>query len=279
VVGALTSIANSAKKIEEHERKFNNRELLTLREANPEAFIKSSLPQDMARKRQGAGGSAQKVTRSKNPQYNSTRGIIAPTTRGGVTRNLPPRSLMSNGGMVISHCEPFAVATLNVSGAIKYDTVALIPCILPYLNGIASNFSKFTWLKLRVYYVPSCPTTTAGEIAMGNYYDFQDAIAATFVQVAQMKNGISYPPWAGGTDYGNQSVAIEVDCKDFDKPRYNYVNGTTFTALSNSDKNNYSPVNLAMITQGSAVAVPTAGRWWCAYTIRLLDPILAGINV
>jgi hypothetical protein len=163
-------------------------------------------------------------------------------------------------------------------GAYGYNTLALIPSIFTYLNGIASNFAKYSWLKMRIYYVPSCPTTTQGECAMGNFYDWQDAGSATFTQVSQMKNGISFPPWAGGQEYGANAIAMEVDVNDFDKPRYNYVSVATFNALTSSDKNNYAPVNLSIGTQGSTAAVTIAGRIWISYTIRLLDPIPSAIN-
>lgn len=222
------------------------------------------------------GGSATRVRKAK--KVSLTQVVRVPSTQSGVTRNRIPRSISSSNGLIVSHCEPFQTTSLTALGVLNYTTLALIPSVFNYLTGIASNFSKFTWLKLHIYYVPSCPTSTQGECAMANFYDFQDAGGATFVQVAQMKNGISFPPWGGGPEAGKDAVVIDVDVKDFDKPRYNYITVASFNALTSSDKNNYSPVNLATATQGSTAAVSIAGRIWVDYTIRLIDPIPSAIN-
>jgi len=225
------------------------------------------------------GGSTSRVRRTRPAKLGqSHRTIKESAAIGAITRNNPARSLRSNAGLVLSHTEPLLTPSLSAAGALAYSTNAIIPSIFPYLIGIAQNFSKYQWLKLHFYYVPSCPTSTQGEIAMANFFDWQDASAATFIQTAQMKNGISFPPWGGGEEYGSNAVTIDVDCKDFDKQRFLYIQVGTFNALSSSDKNNYAPVNVAFATQGSTAAVAIAGRIWCQYTIQLLDPIATGLN-
>lgn len=219
-----------------------------------------------------AGGSARKVTRRTNQK------IFAVATNSSLNRNVMPRSLAAPTGLILTHCEPVFTTQLTALGVLSYQTVALIPSVFPYLNGIASNFAKYSWLKMHIYYTPSCPTSTLGEQAMANFYDWQDAAAATFTQTATMKNGITFPPWGGGEKYGKDAVTIDVDVKDFDKPRYNYVTVATFNALTNSDKNNYAPVNIALASQGSTLAVPISGRIWIEYVIRLIDPIPSAIN-
>lgn len=271
VLGALSSIGTSVAKLAEHEKKFEKK-YLSLPQAHPEIMTRSKKPVPKA----VASSSSSGVARRKIPR--ATQMVVQPTSRGGVTRNTIPRSLPTLSGLTISHCEPFATTTLTAAGVLSYSTLAIIPSVFSYLNGIAANFAKYTWLKLHIYYVPSCPTSTQGECAMGNYYDWQDAGGATFLQTAQMKNGISFPPWGGGPEFGADAVTIDVDVKDFDKPRYNYVTVATFNALTSSDKNNYAPVNLAIATQGSTAAVSIAGRIWIGYTIRLIDPIPSGIN-
>lgn len=232
---------------------------------------------DMAPKQKTNGGTTTKTIRAKQA---TTVAVRQPTARGGVSRNRVPRSLnnIAFNGLVITHCEPFATTGFTALGVLSYATTPIIPPNFSFLNPIAANFSKYSWLRLHLYYVPACPTTTQGECAMGNYYDQQDASSATFVQTSQMKNGISFPPWGGGPEVGADAVTIDVDCKDFDKPRYNYVTFSTWNALSTSDRNNYTPVNLAVACQGSTAAVTLAGRIWCSYSIRLIDPIPGGLN-
>jgi hypothetical protein len=218
-------------------------------------------------------GSAQSIRKKKQPRNrrSATNAISQPMGKAGITRNI------AFNGLTLSHTEPFGSISMTALGALNYFGTPMLPWNFPFLLGIAANFSKYTWLRLRVYYVPSCPTTTQGECALGTYFDQQDAIAASFIQVSQMKGGISFPPWGGGPEFGKDAVCIEYDVQNFDKPRYNYISQGSWTGLSLSDRNNYTPASLAVASQGSTAA-SFAGRLWCNYTIRLIDPIPAGVN-
>lgn len=229
----------------------------------------------MANNNNGRNGSNRNRRRRR---VNNTTVVRAPTTIGGVTRNLP-MSMISNGGrLTINHCEPFGTVSMTALGVLAFQRFGLIPAVFPYLTGIASNFGKYAWRRLHIYYVPSCPTSTEGEVAMGLFYDVQDMAAATFTQVAALAKAVSFPPWSGGPAQGPGSAAMEVDCTRFDKPRYSYVTTAVYNPLSTSDKNNYTPVSFAAASQGSTAAVATAGRFWASYTIELMDPIPPGVN-
>lgn len=208
----------------------------------------------------------------------ATRAINAPVSLGGISRNLVPRLQAVSNGLSITHSEPFSTQPLTAGGVLNYFKLALIPALMPYLDGVAVNFGKWKWTRLRLRYVPACPATTEGESALGLIYDRQDATSATFVQVASMARAISYPPWGGFNPNGAATVTVEVDCASFDKPRYGYMKVAAFNALTTSDQNNYCPVSLACATQGSTTAVAVGGRIWADYTIVLSDPIVPGIN-
>lgn len=207
-----------------------------------------------------------------------TRQRRAPISRGVFTQNMAPSLSGVGSKLVVSHCEPFLAVNWTAAGVLNYATAPIIPASMPYLNGIAANFGKFTWKKLILYYTPSCPTTADGELAMGLYYDRQDAAAASFVQVSSMSCGVTSPPWGGGTISGPGSVSMRVDCNRFDKARYSYQTTATFGGQSLSDQNQYCPVSLARATQGNTVGGAILGRIWCCYTVELIDPIIAGIN-
>lgn len=223
------------------------------------------------------GGTARNF--SSNKRKRTTNIVRAPVTQGGISRNSMPTMSASGASLRITHCEPFQSQGLTATGTLNTFTTAMIPAVMPYLNGIAGNFGKWRWVRCLVFYVPSCPTSTSGEMAMGQSFDRQDAAAFTYLQCASLNGGVSFPPWAGGPPFGPGSVSTFIDCSRFDKPRYAYTSITTFSALTSSDQNNYCPVTLAFASQGSTPAVATAGRFWCAYTIDLMDPIVAGINV
>jgi hypothetical protein len=219
----------------------------------------------------GSAQSIRKKRQGRRSRRSVTTTVSQPTARSGISRNI------AMDGITLSHSEPFGSLSMIAGGALGYFGTPMLPWNFPYLTGLAANFAKYKWLKLRVYYVPSCPTTTQGECAIGSYFDQQDAIAATFIQVAQMKGGISFPPWGGGAEYGKDAVCLEYDVQNFEKPFWKYISQAAWTALTVSDRNQYTPANLAVATQGSTLAT-FAGRLWCDYTVRLVDPIPAGIN-
>lgn len=228
----------------------------------------------MPRNRNTAGGSKQVFTyQPQRRKSNSTKPIQVPATMSGVTTRIPPSLSSAGNSLTISHCEPFATATLTALGVLVNASIAMIPTAFPYLAGIATNFGKFRWRRLRIYYVPSCPTTTQGEVVMAQVFDTQDATAFSYVECSGMSDSVAFPPWAGGPPIGPGSVGTDVDCSKFDKPRYDVVTLTTYNALTTSDKNNYTPVRWVYASQGSTAAVTIAGRFWAAYTVELLNPI------
>lgn len=222
------------------------------------------------------------VIKSRKPRMNTGQSrsrVTVPASSGFITRNRAPRANYGNSGtLTINHCEPFSTAPLLAAGALSYNTLPVIPSFIPWLSGLAANFGKWRWLKMRVYYVPSCPTSTQGEVAMGFYYDQTDAIAASFVQVSSMDKAVAFAPWMGASSTGGTAVQSIANCQQFDKPRYNYIGSAAYTALPSNDKNPYTPIILAVATQGSTAAVTIAGRFWVEYTVELLDPIVSGIN-
>jgi len=197
---------------------------------------------------------------------------------GGISRNLMPKLTSISSGLMVTHSEPISTLPLTAAGVLNYFRLALIPSLFPYLNGVAANFGKFKWRKLIIRYVPACPATTEGESALGLYFDRQDAVAATFLQVASMQKAISFPPWGGFNNNGGPSIIITVDTTKFDKNRYSFMLTAAFSALTASDQNNYCPVSLACATQGSTAGSAVGGRIWADYSVELTDPIVPGIN-
>lgn len=202
----------------------------------------------------------------------------APINRGPLVRSGAPQMIGTARGLTISHTEPINFQQMIAAGALNYYTQALIPSFFPYLNGIAANFGKWKWQKLTIFYVPSCPSTTAGEAAFGLYYDRLDAVAATFLQTCALDRAVSYSPWLGSTSTGSGNPSIEVDTTRFEKPYYSYVTVTSFNSAAVNDQTALCPVSYASATQGSTAALALSGRIWCRYTIALLDPIPPGIN-
>lgn len=267
---AIGSILGSANAINQHETRQSARRRITLEEANPEMARSKAAKQ--------RGSAMVLLQRKRRNSKSNVRMTQAPVTMGGITRNPVPIMSSNARGLVVTHSENISTLPLTAAGVLNYFTLAIIPSLFPYLNGVASNFGKYKWTKLHIRYVPACPATTEGESAFGLYFDRQDAVAATFTQVTSMHKAVSFPPWGGFTGAGTSPVSITVDCNEFDKNRYSYMTIANFTALSASDENNYCPVSLATATQGSTAGAPVGGRIWVDYSIQLTDPIVPGLN-
>nr|UHS72190.1 MAG: putative coat protein [Tombusviridae sp.] len=245
----------------------------------PERKVRGGESAYMARGKKRTGKGKAKKKGGKAQQRVNV--IPVPASVGGVMRMPEPVYTGKGNKLTVTHCEPFVVRAMTAtagSATLNYGTSPLIPSSCTFLSGVASNFGKWSWKKLRIFYVPACSTSTDGEISMGTYYDRSDAVTATFVQVAMMEGGVSFPPWGGGPSRGMQSISTTINCDDFDKPKYAYIGTTAFAALSATDQNSYCPVSLATATQGSNVAIAVPGRFWVEYTCQLLEKIVPGLN-
>lgn len=222
----------------------------------------------------GPSNGSLRVSSRGTPRY-----ITAPAARGSIVRNPQPmfRNL-GEGGLIFSHAEPFTTFPLTALGALNTQRIAMIPPLLPYLNGIAQNFSKYCYASFEIYYVPVCPSDTEGEIVMGLSYERLDNIG-TFLQLATKDKAVSFSPWLGSTSTGTGNPSIMVDCTKFEKPWYPYVSQTSFNSAAVNDQTSLCPFSFDGASQGSTVAVATAGRVWARYTIKLIEPVPAAINV
>lgn len=236
--------------------------------------IKAEYDQAMVEARQRSSGDSS----LRSDIGGKSKVLRAPASRGGINRSSNAIIVNNVDMMVITHREPFTTIPLTVGGVLNYQRVAIAPLIFPYLNGLASNYSMYKWVKLHFYYVPSCSTSTEGEIALGLVYDRQDASSASFTQVATMTGGVSSTPWGGGPRYGSEAISVTTNCNLFPLKYYNYMAAAAFSALSLSDQNSYCPVSLCAASQGSTDAVALAGRVWCEYKVELVHHITPGIN-
>lgn len=189
--------------------------------------------------------------------------------------------------MTVTHSELTTTLALG-STAQSPVSFRLIPSFPPWLAGVASNFSKYKWISLKVVYVPACPSTTLGSIHMGVVYDTADvASVTTLAQISSLQGYATGPLWAGrsgaaclaGTKIACPSDAIvtTVDVGRLEKEFYSYrqsgrVPATTELAI------NVVPATLVVAVDGIASASTTIGHLHWVYTIQCLEPIAAESN-
>jgi hypothetical protein len=202
---------------------------------------------------------------------------------GIVKRLLPPRVRNNGTGTVICNSEfAFQVAPATFVS----DRLQFIPAQLAWLNGVASSYSKFRWLRLRIIYLPSCPTTVGGNVTLGLGYDEIDDTPTTFPQATASYHSITTTPWGGyeGAMLLNDdtfqrppagAVCVDVDVGRFDKLAYPYV--TAANLPTGVDANQYVPGHVD-VTVSSAVSTSNLGMVYFKYEIELLEPISNLLN-
>lgn len=199
--------------------------------------------------------------------------IEMPAARSSVVR--PGTNRIYTDGNKVSVCNTEVLinsVSIAALGASTIASTALIPSILPWLQGVAQNYAQWKWKYLKLSYVPFCSTTTAGRFAMGLTYDSGDTTATTLGQVLQLDKAIMSPVWGGK---GSIDVIVPID-KLFGN-NYRYIGSTPFAALtSNTDRNIYCPVNVQFGTDSGVAG--SVGTILVTYEIELFDPVVASMN-
>nr|UHS72224.1 MAG: putative coat protein [Tombusviridae sp.] len=237
-------------------------------------------------------GSSKQTKKKKKRQGkrpgNGSSYVTAPSAGGVITRPRVPRVIGRREGIVVDNTERIAGVGVLVGGATSIGRSDLCPATFNWLNGLAVNYSKYRWLRLQIYYIPICPTTTAGVFAMGLTYDDNDAVTGgTVALVQQMNRSVSGPVWAGydgasglnSTGYAIPpgSIAIDVDVDKFDKPYYKYATGAQIAAMSLVDAGIYVP-SMLVISSDSGAATQSVGLVMAKYSIELIEPVPSVLN-
>lgn len=141
---------------------------------------------------------------------------------------------------------------------------------------------------MNIVYVPTCATSTPGDIDMALQYDGNDTLASTPEELSVMNGHAGGPLWSGtagcklvGASITNenskppQAIATVVDVNKFPKRWYNY----TSQNLTGDSITIYCPCDLQYgVTAGVTPAAGGIGRLWISYEIELIEPIPAGLN-
>jgi len=202
--------------------------------------------------------------------------VSAPASSSYKIQNINiPRITALRGAIVVNNTEMvpavFSIWTgtivIAAAGAASAHVVPLTPISFDWLTGIASNYSKFNFLKLKFTYVPSCSTATAGRIAIGIAYDNADSVS-TVAQCASLWGGCIAPVYGTG-----DPLSIEVDVSRSNQPYFQYMGRTAYLAIADAKlKNQYSLGLLVAITD-SGTAAATVGTLFVEYVVELTDPI------
>jgi len=235
--------------------------------------------------------------RSRAPKRRRNR--IAVDKHSTVVRAPASAGVIYHNGMPTIESRDKTVCIRNTEFLYGFATTAAftavfsvcVPFNMPWLLGIAGGFGKYRWKHLRYIYIPTCPTTTQGNVSMGLNYDTADSVPTTTPNMSMYQGFTSVPYWAGwdaapmlADVYHPRlpgAVIVDVDVDRFDKPWYPFITSadyTTVTTARASDGNIYAPASLIIATEQGPVAPVGAGRVFVQYDIELIEPILVANN-
>jgi len=203
-----------------------------------------------------------------------------------------PRINTLGSATYVRNTEPVVAITTAAAGAFATVRDFVAPFSYPWISAIAISWSKWRFHYLRFIYVPQCATTTPGNVVLSIGYDYSDANPASLVDAQLSYNSVSGPLWGG---YGGSSIMNQYGAKrvantialDVDVTRlgvetgvalYRYCTLATFSALSNPDRNIYSPCYVDFSTAGGPTAATTVGTIFVEYVIELIEPISGARN-
>lgn len=211
--------------------------------------------------------------------------IIAPDQGVIVQRRQIPRFIQGPRSVRVCNTEVLLNINTLALGATSVARVLLMPNSMAWISGVAQNFSKWRWLRVRLVYVPSCSTATSGTFAMGLGYDNQDATGSSLTNVQAMYNSVSCPSWGGadgsGALTGNDfppitptTVAMDLDVSRLSLPWYPYSS----TVPSGIDANQNVPAYVYLASTGGPAAATAIGQVFCKFEVELIEPIPVILN-
>lgn len=142
------------------------------------------------------------------------------------------------------------------------------PILFPWLKHVATNYDTYVVERLRLHYIPTCPTNTVGQLMLMIDYDAADAIPTTQNAMLNSKNSISFNPYSEKT---LNSTYEELN-KGF-KSKY-------ITVPGNEDSQDVKTLHLGkLLLAGIGLTQNTLlGNLYIEYVIKLKTPTVKAIN-
>jgi len=202
-----------------------------------------------------------------HPQANGAQ--VAGVANGMVIRRSNPKFMTSRGTIRIQHKELVGQVSILGSGAVA-TSVSTFPSgrsayfvsptnqnLFPWLSSIAGNYDYFRFKRLRLVYVPTCSTSTAGRVMLGYDPDGIDAIPFERSSLAAYGCSVESSTWG----------ITKLDCSLKTGLDWYNTDDAASTAL------------LPTTTQGQVFWSTWAGNssldvgeWYVLYDVELKDP-------
>lgn len=181
-------------------------------------------------------------------------------------------SMKSNGDVVtITRCELWKIVEADSTEQFSAPLIgAVCPFNLPWLAGVAQNFSKWRWRRFSFRYVATTSTQTSGGVGQGYGYDMAESTPAALSTVAAFDQFSYHAAWLSDTE---DKV---MDTGRFSRDWYPYIGSGAFGGLSTNDRNDYCPGYVSDYSGVSSLtSLGEVGFLIADYVVELTDPISA----
>lgn len=232
-------------------------------------------------------GNGSKKRKGRSSMLRSDRVLVPASGTTVLTRQSNPYigvRGVGNQTTYICNTEVARAVTLVAAGAYTTARTHLAPFIFTWMNGTARNYSKWRFIRCRLIYIPTCPTTTTGRIAFKFGYDGLDAAPASLTEVQIGYKSVTTAPWAGyeGANLMNHdgfpTPTVGAVCMDLDTSRlqmkwYSYTSSLPAVAADYID---YIPAHVDVSSDGGVAG--TVGSLFIKYEIECIEPIYFANN-
>lgn len=169
------------------------------------------------------------------------------------------------GSFIVSHTEMATTLFTSVNFSVG-EAIVCNPGLTSFggwIAGIAPNFEKYRFRKLRIHYFSRVPTTTPGAVTMAADYNAGDLAPGSEAVLASYHKAVQFPIWEPNRVY------------DFDVkrvPDFRYVRATAVP--TGQDVKTYDAGVVFLATADCASNGAVAGKVWVEYELELQIPTL-----
>lgn len=199
----------------------------------------------------------------------------APVSQGYRMTTSNPNMSSTKNGIRVQHLEFLGPLAGVQAGTFRNHAFQLNPGLqgaFPWLSKIARNFQHYKMHKLMLAVLPSCPTSTVGQVMSCFYPDPSDLPPASREQVLQTLGSTTAAPWAKNVSNLTPVLSGRWKLVRTGQPRKSRAAGagTQSFDLDNYDEGTYHVSTRGTDTDGDLANV------YLAYDMSLKDPVTPG---
>jgi len=193
------------------------------------------------------------------------REVIAPISKSLVTTRFYPEFFSKGGDIRIKHREYISeVVTVANPLTFNINYIELNPGLFstcPWLSAIANRFESYTFLDVKLHYVPSCPATAGGSVLLAPDFDVSDYVPPDVFVMSTYPGCIRGPSWTPMTMHADSRLLTKL-------VKERMVRSTQVTDV---DLKLYDAAVLYWATIGHGTA-DNIGSLWLEYDVILRTP-------